>query len=101
MALNVAVIGAGAVGLVTARELLRTGCRVTVLEQAATVAGVWAYTPQTDADPLGRSGERVHSSLYASLRANLPRDLIAPPMHWVPRRSGIALRSGRRPGVRC
>jgi cation diffusion facilitator CzcD-associated flavoprotein CzcO len=75
--LHIAVIGAGAAGLVTARELQRAGFRVTIFEQTATVAGVWAYTPETEADPLGQRGERIHSSLYASLRTNLPRDLMA------------------------
>ncbi|MFU8817725.1 MAG: FAD-dependent oxidoreductase [Pseudomonadales bacterium] len=75
--LQVAVIGAGAAGLVTARELQRQGHQATVLEQSARVGGVWVYSPQTETDPLGQSGARIHGSLYASLRTNLPRDLMA------------------------
>lgn len=75
--MDVAVIGAGAAGLVTTRELLRAGLRVRVFERASTVGGVWVYTPQTEPDPLGQHGRRIHSSLYASLRTNLPRDLMA------------------------
>lgn len=73
----VAVIGAGAAGLVTARELLRQNLRVTVFEQASAIGGVWVYTPEVEEDPLGQFGPRIHSSLYASLRTNLPRDLMA------------------------
>ena len=49
-----AVVGAGAAGLVAARELLREGHRVQVLERGEGVGGVWAYTPLTEADPLGQ-----------------------------------------------
>jgi len=74
---KVAVIGAGAAGLVTARELQRAGHEPVVFEKGSTVGGVWVYSPQTEADPLGQSGPRIHGSLYASLRTNLPRDLMA------------------------
>ncbi|MEM7155094.1 MAG: FAD-dependent oxidoreductase [Myxococcota bacterium] len=60
--MEVAVIGAGAAGLVTARELMRAGLSVTVFERAAHPTGTWVY------------GD---SPLYASLRTNLPRDLMA------------------------
>jgi thioredoxin reductase len=65
--LEVAVIGAGAAGLVTAREMLREGHRVTILEQNREPGGVWVYT-----DDVGS----VHSSMYANLRTNLPRELM-------------------------
>jgi len=75
--LEVAVVGAGAAGLVAGRELLRQGHRVTIFEQGNRVGGVWVYTPRTETDPLGQAGPRIHGSLYASLRTNLPRDLMA------------------------
>ena len=74
---SIAVIGAGAAGLVTARELLRAGLRPTVFEADDDVGGIWRYTDRTEADPLGQVGAHIHSSLYASLRTNLPRDLMA------------------------
>ncbi|KAL6642720.1 hypothetical protein ACP70R_020901 [Stipagrostis hirtigluma subsp. patula] len=76
---TVAVVGAGAAGLVAARELLREGHAVTVFEKSARVGGTWAYDPRADADPLGSDPSApgaVHGSLYASLRTNLPREVM-------------------------
>ena len=75
---DVAVIGAGAAGLVAARELRREGHKVVVFEQQPQVGGTWLYTPTVEADPLGSDPARrlVHSSLYASLRTNLPREVM-------------------------
>ncbi|KAL6906419.1 hypothetical protein ACP4OV_004020 [Aristida adscensionis] len=76
---TVAVVGAGPAGLVAARELLREGLAVTVFEKSGRAGGLWAYDPRADADPLSRdpsSPGAVHGSLYASLRTNLPRELM-------------------------
>ncbi|XP_039170059.1 flavin-containing monooxygenase FMO GS-OX-like 4 [Eucalyptus grandis] len=75
---HVAVIGAGAAGLVAARELHREGHRVVVFERGSRVGGTWVYTPVTEPDPLGIDPSRpvVHSSLYKSLRTNLPREVM-------------------------
>ncbi|KAL6906420.1 hypothetical protein ACP4OV_004021 [Aristida adscensionis] len=76
---TVAVVGAGAAGLAAARELLREGLAVAVFEKSGRAGGTWAYDPRADADPLGRdpaSPGAVHGSLYASLRTNLPRELM-------------------------
>ena len=76
--MRVAVIGAGAAGLVTAHELGVEGHRVTVFEQSRHVGGLWNYTDAVEDDPLGlRPTRRIHTSLYASMRVNLPRDLMA------------------------
>lgn len=75
---SVAVIGAGSAGLVAARELRREGHEVVVFERGNKVGGTWVYNPTTESDPLGIDPARtvVHSSLYASLRTNLPREVI-------------------------
>ncbi|KAA8521868.1 hypothetical protein F0562_012510 [Nyssa sinensis] len=75
---SVAVIGAGAGGLVAARELLREGHKVVVFEREDEVGGTWVYNPVIESDPLGIDPSRkvVHSSLYASLRTNLPREVM-------------------------
>ncbi|XP_073111848.1 flavin-containing monooxygenase FMO GS-OX-like 4 [Elaeis guineensis] len=73
---RVAVIGAGAGGLAAARELRREGHRVVVFERGGSVGGTWVYTSAVESDPLGLDPARkvVHSSLYDSLRTNLPRE---------------------------
>lgn len=75
---HVAVIGAGPGGLVAARELRREGHRVVVFEQGDQVGGTWIYTSKLESDPLGLDPNRavVHSSLYQSLRTNLPREIM-------------------------
>jgi len=75
---SVAVIGAGAAGLITARELQRQGFDVTLFEQGEQLGGLWVYSEEAESDALGQKVEgRIHSSLYNSLRTNLPRDLMA------------------------
>ena len=72
------MIGAGAAGLVTAHELCLEGHGVTVFEQSDRVGGLWNTSDEVEDDPLGqRPSRRIHTSLYASLEANLPRDLMA------------------------
>ncbi|KAI3706950.1 hypothetical protein L6452_25056 [Arctium lappa] len=79
VARDVAVIGAGAAGLAAARHLRREGHSVVVFERESLVGGTWIYTNNTEPDPLGIDPTRpvVHSSLYASLRTNLPREAMS------------------------
>ncbi|CAN6305923.1 unnamed protein product [Urochloa humidicola] len=73
VSLRLAVIGAGAAGLVAVRELRREGHLPVIFERAAAVGGTWLYAPPAaPSDPLGAAA--THSSLYASLRTNLPRE---------------------------
>lgn len=65
--MRVAVIGAGAGGLVCARELLREGLSPLVLEASQDAGGTWVY----DERP------QQHGAMYASLRTNLPTDVMA------------------------
>ncbi|KAK7405496.1 hypothetical protein VNO78_06847 [Psophocarpus tetragonolobus] len=76
---KVAVIGAGVSGLVAARELQRENHSVVVFEQNDVVGGNWIYDPRTESDPLGLDPNRetIHSSIYVSLRTNLPRALMS------------------------
>ncbi|CAK9171132.1 unnamed protein product [Ilex paraguariensis] len=75
---KVAVIGAGAAGLVAARELRSEGHSVVVFEREKQIGGTWIYNPNTESDPLGVEPTRniIHSSLYASLRTNLSREVM-------------------------
>ncbi|XP_077236011.1 flavin-containing monooxygenase FMO GS-OX-like 5 isoform X3 [Tasmannia lanceolata] len=74
--LAVAVIGAGPAGIVAGRELRREGHKVVVFETGDQIGGTWIYNPDVESDPLGLdpSRKKVHSSLYESLRTNLPRE---------------------------
>ncbi len=57
-----AVIGAGAAGLVAARELVLEGHHVTVFEKGSGTGGVWVYTDEVEApDLLGTHS--LHSSV--------------------------------------
>ncbi|CAM9525685.1 unnamed protein product [Chrysoparadoxa australica] len=60
---NVAVIGAGAAGLATARYLRDSGLKVSVMERSSQVGGVWRYTPT--------------SVIYKGLVTNLPKQIMA------------------------
>ncbi|KAH7528070.1 hypothetical protein FEM48_Zijuj05G0032600 [Ziziphus jujuba var. spinosa] len=73
-----AVIGAGVAGLCAARELQRQGLKVVIFDKADRIGGTWIYDPRIESDPLGLDPTReiVHSSLYRSLRTNLPRQLM-------------------------
>ncbi|TYK19495.1 flavin-containing monooxygenase FMO GS-OX-like 3 isoform X1 [Cucumis melo var. makuwa] len=75
---RVAVIGAGAGGLVSARELSREGHHVVVFERNTQIGGTWVYSPKIESDPLGVDPDRtrIHSSLFKSLRTNIPRELM-------------------------
>ncbi|KAK1274027.1 Flavin-containing monooxygenase FMO GS-OX-like 4 [Acorus gramineus] len=75
---KVAVIGAGVAGLAAARSLLNVGHHVTVFEKSRHVGGTWVYDERVESDPTGLdpARSRVHSSLYQSLHANLPRPLM-------------------------
>ncbi|XP_039167111.1 flavin-containing monooxygenase FMO GS-OX-like 2 isoform X2 [Eucalyptus grandis] len=75
---KVAVIGAGMSGLVAARELYREGHQVMVFESGSDVGGTWLYDPRVESDLLGLDPGRdvVHTSMYRSLRVNLPRQLM-------------------------
>tara|TARA_R110002072_G_scaffold1369_2_gene11198 strand:- start:3538 stop:4767 length:1230 start_codon:yes stop_codon:yes gene_type:complete len=76
--LKVAIIGAGAAGLVTGREFRDAGHEVHILEQGAQPGGVWVYEPRVEDDLLGLNPTApVYSSIYHNLRTNLPSDLMA------------------------
>nr|XP_027070952.1 flavin-containing monooxygenase FMO GS-OX2-like isoform X2 [Coffea arabica]XP_027072111.1 flavin-containing monooxygenase FMO GS-OX2-like [Coffea arabica] len=76
--LKVAVIGAGVSGLLTARELQKEGQQIVVYEKSNQIGGLWVYDPEVETDPLGLDPNRriVHSSIYDSLRTNLPTQLM-------------------------
>ena len=60
---KVAIIGAGAAGLVSATALLQNGFDITVYEKSANLGGVWNYAES--------------NAMYDSLRTNLPKEIMA------------------------
>lgn len=60
---RVAVLGAGAAGLVAGRLLHDAGFDVHILEKTSTVGGVWKYRPK--------------DVVYKSLTTNLPKEIMA------------------------
>lgn len=63
--LNIAIIGAGASGLSSARHAVAQGHTVTVYEQNEELGGVWVYTDKTGKDEYGLN---IHTALYQGLR---------------------------------
>jgi hypothetical protein len=71
---RIAVIGAGAAGLVTAEVFVRNGfSEVCVFEQRDEVGGVWNYSPVQ----VTSKSESVPNAMYSSLRTNLPKEVMA------------------------
>ncbi|XP_065353054.1 senecionine N-oxygenase [Cloeon dipterum] len=80
---RVAVIGAGSAGLAAAHQL---GARseefeCVVFEQSDKIGGTWVYTDQVGKDEYGLP---VHSSMYKSLRTNLPKEVMGYPDYPIP-----------------
>ena len=78
----VAVIGAGAAGLVSARYLLANDFEVIVFEHDSSVGGTWLYsplTPSTNQQNEGEDGDLdpLRSAIYDSLVTNLPMQAMA------------------------
>ncbi|NP_001171913.1 flavin-dependent monooxygenase FMO3 precursor [Bombyx mori] len=80
---RVCVIGAGAAGVCAARHLLVEPCvdHVDIFEQASQLGGTWVYTEKVGYDDFGLP---IHSSMYKSLRTNLPKEIMGFPDFPVP-----------------
>lgn len=63
--LNIAVIGAGAAGLVSTKYSISYGHNVTVYDQQEEIGGVWIYTDRIGKD---KYGVDIHTPMYTGLR---------------------------------
>ncbi|XP_046959453.1 senecionine N-oxygenase isoform X1 [Vanessa cardui] len=81
--MRVCVVGAGAAGLCAARHLLIEPCvtEVDVLEQSSQLGGTWVYTENVGYDDFGLP---IHTSMYKSLRTNLPKEIMGFPDFPIP-----------------
>jgi len=73
--LKVAVIGAGAAGLVALRHLRERldTFQPVAYEQTPHVGGTWVYTDDIGID--STTGLPVHSSMYRQMRVNIPKEV--------------------------
>ncbi|XP_046405917.1 flavin-containing monooxygenase FMO GS-OX5-like [Ischnura elegans] len=80
---RVAVIGAGAAGLAAAKNLSQSPDKFqfAVFEQTGNVGGTWVYTEKVGKDEFGLP---IHSSMYRSLRTNLPKEVMGFPDYPIP-----------------
>ncbi|XP_034830912.1 senecionine N-oxygenase isoform X1 [Maniola hyperantus] len=81
--MRVCVVGAGAAGLCAARHLIAEPCvtAVDVLEQSGQLGGTWVYTENVGYDDFGLP---IHTSMYKSLRTNLPKEIMGFPDFPIP-----------------
>ena len=72
---NIAVIGAGPVGLVALKSLLEEGHDVTVYEQQASIGGLWNYQEESGKNyvPMPADSRQYLSGCYHSLVQNTSR----------------------------
>ncbi|CAH1395216.1 unnamed protein product [Nezara viridula] len=70
--MKVAVIGAGASGLISAKVLSEKGINYDVFETGDQVGGTWIYSENT----VDKHGLPVASSMYRDLRTNLPKEVM-------------------------
>ncbi|XP_031629911.1 senecionine N-oxygenase-like isoform X1 [Contarinia nasturtii] len=80
-ALNIAVIGAGAAGLASAKNALEQGHNVVIYEKTKALGGIWWYTDETGKDEYGIN---IHTAMYQGLRTNLPYQTMEYPGHKYP-----------------
>ncbi|XP_076668511.1 senecionine N-oxygenase-like [Andrena cerasifolii] len=80
--MKIAVIGAGAAGIAAVRHCRANNSNeVICYEKTDQVGGTWVYREETGADQYGL---KIHTSMYKSLRANLPKEIMGYPDYPAP-----------------
>lgn len=81
--MKVAIIGAGAAGLASAKHVAASGMELDVFEMGAQLGGTWVYTSDVGKDAYGYP---VYSAMYKGLRTNLPKEVMGFPDFPIPER---------------
>ncbi|KAK5649048.1 hypothetical protein RI129_003940 [Pyrocoelia pectoralis] len=71
--MKIAIVGAGATGLVSAKYSLQYGYECDVFEQTGSLGGTWVYNDSTTID---EDGIEVQSTIYKDLIINAPKELM-------------------------
>ncbi|XP_049832100.1 uncharacterized protein LOC126272888 [Schistocerca gregaria] len=82
--MRIAIVGAGAAGLASARQVLASeehSC--VVFERSTNIGGTWVYTEEVG---IASDGLPVHTSMYRNLRTNLPKEVMGFPDFPIPHR---------------
>ncbi|KOC68206.1 Flavin-containing monooxygenase FMO GS-OX-like 1 [Habropoda laboriosa] len=81
--MKIAVIGAGSAGLAALRHSTSDifDNEVICYERTAQVGGTWVYTEESGVDQYGLP---IHTSMYKSLRTNLPKEVMGYPDYPIP-----------------
>ncbi|XP_014476792.1 PREDICTED: senecionine N-oxygenase-like [Dinoponera quadriceps] len=83
--MRIAVIGAGFAGLAALQQCTSDtyNDQVVCYEKTDQIGGTWVYREETGSD---RYGLPIHTSMYKSLRANLPKEVMGHPEYQIPQR---------------
>ncbi|RZC35902.1 FMO-like domain containing protein, partial [Asbolus verrucosus] len=79
--MRIAIIGAGAAGLASARHATAEGMECEVFEMKPELGGTWIYTDDVDKDQYGLP---VYSSMYKNLIINVPKEMMGFPDFPIP-----------------
>lgn len=71
--MRIGIIGAGAAGLCAIKNCISFDCQIIAFEQSDQIGGTWVYTENIGTDKYDND---IHSSMYKSLKTNLPKELM-------------------------
>ncbi|XP_049816096.1 uncharacterized protein LOC126263122 isoform X2 [Schistocerca nitens] len=82
--MRIAIVGAGAAGLASARHVQASeNHSCLVFERSTHIGGTWIYTEEVG---IASDGLPVHTSMYQNLRTNLPKEVMGFPDFPIPHR---------------